>query len=100
MQKLFIPSKSLRISKVKYAPQTDFASFRTMQPAISSNPQIPIYIKNTFQEHSPGTRIYVTSTTTTSPDNAVAAFSSIDSIALLNLEVRKKGVEAFTQTCF
>ena len=36
---------------------------KTMQPAISCDPQIPIYIRNTFSMISPGTRIFLTSTT-------------------------------------
>ena len=36
---------------------------KTMQPAISCDPQIPIYIRNTFNMRSPGTRIFITSTT-------------------------------------
>jgi aspartokinase/homoserine dehydrogenase 1 len=59
---------------------------RTMQPAISSNPQIPIYIRNTFESGNPGTRIYTTSTTHTEPDKCVCAFSSIDNMALINVE--------------
>ena len=36
---------------------------KTMQPAISCDPQIPIYIRNTFNMRSPGTRIFTSSTT-------------------------------------
>ena len=36
---------------------------KTMQPAISCDPPIPIYIRNTFNISSPGTRIFITSTT-------------------------------------
>lgn len=36
---------------------------RTMQPAVSCDPQIPIYIRNTFNMRSPGTRIFTTATT-------------------------------------
>ena len=36
---------------------------KTMQPAISCEPKIPIYIRNTFNMRSPGTRIFITSTT-------------------------------------
>ncbi len=36
---------------------------RTMQPAISCDPQIPIYIRNTFNMRSPGTRIFTNATT-------------------------------------
>lgn len=71
-----------------YIPFRSIVSFfhRTMQPAISSNPQIPIYIKNTFEATNPGTRIFTTSTTTTEPEQCVCAFSSIDNMALINVE--------------
>lgn len=36
---------------------------KTMQPALSCDPQIPIYIRNTFNMRSPGTRIFTTATT-------------------------------------
>lgn len=36
---------------------------RTMQPAVSCSPQIPIYIRNTFDLRSPGTRIFTNATT-------------------------------------
>eukprot|EP00985_Skeletonema_marinoi_P002599 scaffold1065_cov128-Skeletonema_marinoi.AAC.11 len=36
---------------------------KTMQPALSCDPQIPIYIKNTFNTRSPGTRIFTNATT-------------------------------------
>lgn len=59
---------------------------KTMQPAISSNPQIPIYIRNTFNPTFRGTRIYLSSTTNTEPDKCVCGFSSIDGMALINVE--------------
>ena len=59
---------------------------KTMQPAISCNPQIPIYIRNTFNSKFPGTRIYTTSTTQTDPDKCVCGFSSIEHMALVNVE--------------
>ena len=36
---------------------------KTMQPAVSCDPQIPIYIRNTFNMRSPGTRIFTNATT-------------------------------------
>jgi len=61
---------------------------KTMQPAISCVPQIPIYIRNTFRPDGPGTRIFLTSTTTNkdSPDKVVCGFSSIERMALVNVE--------------
>jgi bifunctional aspartokinase / homoserine dehydrogenase 1 len=58
---------------------------KTMQPAITCQPQIPIYIRNTFAPHLPGTRIYVTATTGSS-DRVVCGFSSIEQMALVNVE--------------
>jgi aspartokinase len=68
---------------------------KTMQPAISANPQIPIYIRNTFNPKFRGTRIYVTSTTQSGDnDKCVCGFSSIEHMALINVEgtgtLRKK----------
>jgi aspartokinase/homoserine dehydrogenase 1 len=60
---------------------------RTMQPAVERG--IPIWIKNTFRPHVRGTRIgpstsmAAPTTTTTSP---VKGFTTIDDVALLNLE--------------
>ena len=59
---------------------------KTMQPAISSTPQIPIYIRNTFNPTFPGTRIYITSTTTKDKEHVVCGFSSIEKMALINVE--------------
>jgi len=59
---------------------------KTMQPAILCNPQIPIYIRNTFNMRSPGTRIFITSTTTQQKDKVVCGFSSVERMALVNVE--------------
>jgi len=59
---------------------------KTMQPAISANPQIPIYIRNTFKSRLPGSRIYTTSTTAKDRDKCVCGFSSIENMALVNVE--------------
>jgi aspartokinase/homoserine dehydrogenase 1 len=59
---------------------------KTMQPAISCTPQIPIYIRNTFNSSLPGSRIFTTSTTHTDRDKVVCGFSSIEHMALINVE--------------
>jgi bifunctional aspartokinase / homoserine dehydrogenase 1 len=60
---------------------------KTMQPAISSNPQIPIYIRNTFNPTFRGTRIFTVSTTESGDgDKCVCGFSSVENIALINVE--------------
>lgn len=60
---------------------------KTMQPAISADPQIPIYIRNTFNPTFRGTRIYTVSTTSsTESDKCVCGFSSIEGMALVNVE--------------
>ncbi|CAJ1962597.1 unnamed protein product [Cylindrotheca closterium] len=81
------------VPEVSYNEAMELAYFgakvihpKTMQPAISSNPQIPIYIKNTFEAQHPGTRIFTTSTTHTEPEKCVCGFSSIDNMALINVE--------------
>ncbi len=57
-----------------------------MQPAISASPQIPIYIRNTFHSHLPGSRIFTTSTTAKDQDKCVCGFSSIENMAVVNVE--------------
>lgn len=81
------------VSEVSYNEAMELAYFgakvihpKTMQPAISANPQIPIYIRNTFNSGFRGTRIYLSSTTNTEPDKCVCGFSSIDGMALINVE--------------
>jgi aspartokinase/homoserine dehydrogenase 1 len=59
---------------------------KTMQPAISANPQIPIFIRNTFNPSFRGTRIYTLSTTLTDQDRCVCGFSSNEDMALINVE--------------
>ena len=60
---------------------------KTMQPAISATPyQIPIYIRNTFEPAFPGTRIFATSTRHADLDKVVCGFSSVEDIALINVE--------------
>ena len=81
------------IPEVSYNEAMELAYFgakvihpKTMQPAISANPQIPIYIRNTFNPAFPGTRIYTNGTTHTDRDRAVCGFSSIENMALVNVE--------------
>jgi aspartokinase/homoserine dehydrogenase 1 len=81
------------MSEVSYNEAMELAYFgakvihpKTMQPAISASPQIPIYIRNTFNSKSRGTRIYTSSTTHTDRDKVVCGFSSIENMALINVE--------------
>jgi len=81
------------VPEVSYNEAMELAYFgakvihpKTMQPAISSNPQIPIFIRNTFNSSFRGTRIYTASVTNTQSDSAVCGFSSIDKMALINVE--------------
>jgi aspartokinase/homoserine dehydrogenase 1 len=81
------------VPEVSYNEAMELAYFgakvihpKTMQPAISSDPQIPIYIRNTFESHFRGTRIYTSSSTHTEPEKCVCGFSSIDNMALINVE--------------
>ena len=85
--------KAYALPEVSYNEAMELAYFgakvihpKTMQPAISSNPQIPIYIRNTFNSSFRGTRIYTSSVTNTQSDSCVCGFSSIDNIALINVE--------------
>lgn len=81
------------VPEVSYNEAMELAYFgakvihpKTMQPAISSSPQIPIFIRNTFNSRFRGSRIYTASTTNTEPDKCVCGFSSIDHMALINVE--------------
>lgn len=81
------------VSEVSYNEAMELAYFgakvihpKTMTPAISSNPQIPIYIRNTFNAKFRGTRIYTSSVTNALADSCVCGFASIDHMALLNVE--------------
>jgi len=55
-----------------------------MTPAVAAS--IPIFIRNTFNPSFPGTRIYVSSESTIDREMCVCGFSTIDNMALLNLE--------------
>jgi aspartokinase/homoserine dehydrogenase 1 len=81
------------MSEVSYNEAMELAYFgakvihpKTMQPAILCDPQIPIYIRNTFNSSFPGTRIFASSTTHTDRDKVVCGFSSIENMALVNVE--------------
>jgi bifunctional aspartokinase / homoserine dehydrogenase 1 len=79
------------VSDVSYNEAMELAYFgakvlhpKTMQPAIYMN--IPIYIRNTFRSSYPGSRIYTRSLTNKTSDQVVCAFSSIDHMAIVNVE--------------
>lgn len=81
------------IPEVSYNEAMELAYFgakvihpKTMQPAITANPPIPIFIRNTFNPAFRGTRIYTSSTTHTDRDRSVCGFSSIENMALINVE--------------
>ena len=86
------------ISEVSYNEAMELAYFgakvihpKCVLPAIISEPQIPIYIRNTFNSSFPGSRIYTSSTSTSTSarsvcDKSVSGFSSIERIALINVE--------------
>ena len=79
------------VAEVSYNEAMELAYFgakvlhpKTMQPAIHVG--IPIYIRNTFRADWPGSRIYTRSTTDKHSDQVVCAFSSIDHMAIINVE--------------
>ncbi|KAL7577555.1 hypothetical protein ACA910_015085 [Epithemia clementina (nom. ined.)] len=82
------------VPEVSYNEAMELAYFgakvihpKTMQPAISAKPyQIPIYIRNTFEPSFPGTRIFTTSTRHFDLDRVVCGFSSVENMALINVE--------------
>lgn len=57
-----------------------------MTPSIMEQPQIPIYIRNTFNSAFRGSRIFTSSTTTTDRDKCVCGFSTVEDISLINVE--------------
>jgi aspartokinase/homoserine dehydrogenase 1 len=59
---------------------------RTMQPCIMGDPQIPIYIRNTFNSSFQGSRIFTSSTTHQDRDRCVCGFASIEKMAIVNVE--------------
>eukprot|EP00934_Nitzschia_sp_Nitz4_P008504 Nitzschia sp. Nitz4//scaffold23_size168460//105775//108656//NITZ4_002230-RA/size168460-processed-gene-0.267-mRNA-1//-1//CDS//3329543668//8494//frame0 len=81
------------VAEVSYNEAMELAYFgakvihpKTMQPAISSKPPIPIFIRNTFNPKFRGSRIYVSSSTNKQKDKCVCGFSSIEGMALINVE--------------
>lgn len=61
-------------------------SLLSPQPAILSNPPIPIFIRNTFNPAFRGSRIFTSSLTHKERDRCVCGFASIDNMAVVNLE--------------
>ncbi|GAX13360.1 bifunctional aspartokinase / homoserine dehydrogenase 1 [Fistulifera solaris] len=81
------------LDEVSYNEAMELAFFgakvihpKTMQPAIMSEPQIPIYIRNTFNASFRGTRIFTRSTSLQNKEKAVCGFTSIENMALINVE--------------
>ena len=80
------------IPDVSYTEAIELAYFgakvihpKTMAPAIMSS--IPIFIRNTFEPQHPGTRIYLPPVKgQIIREKCVCGFSTVDNIALLNLE--------------
>ena len=80
------------IPEVSYTEAIELAYFgakvihpKTMSPAITAG--IPIYIRNSFQPTHRGTRIYhPTARDSSAKEKCVCGFSSIDNIALMNIE--------------
>jgi bifunctional aspartokinase / homoserine dehydrogenase 1 len=80
------------IPEVSYHEAIELAYFgakvihpKTMAPAIMN--QIPIYIRNTFDAENKGTRIFLSSQKASNKrDRFVCGFTSVDNIALLNIE--------------
>ncbi len=83
--------EAVLLDEMSYAEAMELAYFgakvvhpRTMQPAVERN--IPIWIKNSFRPQLPGTVIRAASANTMRPVHDVKGFTTIDNIALLNLE--------------
>jgi aspartokinase/homoserine dehydrogenase 1 len=83
--------EAVLLDEMSYAEAMELAYFgakvvhpRTMQPAVERN--IPIWIKNTFRPHVPGTVIRAPSSSSAPAVHDVKGFTTIDNIALLNLE--------------
>ncbi|GAX09231.1 bifunctional aspartokinase / homoserine dehydrogenase 1 [Fistulifera solaris] len=81
------------LDEVSYNEAMELAFFgakvihpKTMQPALMSEPQIPIYIRNTFNASFRGTRIFTRSTSLQNKEKAVCGFTSIENMALINVE--------------
>lgn len=81
------------LSEVSFNEAMELAYFgakvihpKTMQPAISAKFPIPIFIKNTFNSSFRGTRIFQSGTSHTDRDKVVAGLTSIENMALINVE--------------
>jgi bifunctional aspartokinase / homoserine dehydrogenase 1 len=80
------------IQEISYSEAIELAYFgakvihpKTMNPAIRGN--FPIYIKNTFDPHANGTRIYAPPRDDQSiREKCVCGFSTVDNVALLNID--------------
>jgi len=84
--------EAIIIPEVSYTEAIELAYFgakvihpKTMAPAIMN--KIPIYIRNTFEPDHPGTRIFkAPQKGQLAREKCVCGFSTVDNIALLNLE--------------
>lgn len=74
---------------------------KTMQPAIMVDPKIPIFIRNTFNPSFRGTRIFTSSTTHRDREKVVCGFTSIENMALINVEgTSMVGVKGISRRMF
>ena len=79
------------VDQMSYAEASELAYFgakvvhpRTMQPCVGK--RIPIRIKNTFRPQAPGTLISQETSRSEDPRHVVKGFSTVDNVALINLE--------------
>jgi bifunctional aspartokinase / homoserine dehydrogenase 1 len=87
----YVPDAQL-LETLSYAEAMELAYFgahiihpRTLQPVLQH--RIPVTIRNTFNADHPGTRIQLDGAPNTGGfDEAVKGFSTVDDVALLNLE--------------
>lgn len=84
-------SEAVVLDEMSYEEAMELAYFgakvvhpRTMQPCVDRG--IPIWIKNTFRPEARGTVIHRSTAATTSSGPIIKGFTTIDGIALLNLE--------------
>jgi len=57
-----------------------------MGPVMKCSPQVPIYIRNTFNPDFVGSRIFVSGTGHANRDRCVAGFSSVENIGIVDVE--------------
>mmetsp|Transcript_17187 Transcript_17187/g.34227 ORF Transcript_17187/g.34227 Transcript_17187/m.34227 type:complete len:961 (+) Transcript_17187:728-3610(+) len=81
------------LPEVSYVEAMELAYFgakvihpKTMGPVMQCVPQVPIYIKNTFNPDFVGSRIYVSGTGHANRERCVAGFSSVDRIGIVDVE--------------